>query len=218
MTDAGTGPPLGPSRGAFLQPAYTALTLLPTASHSVTFNVLILAISAGICSTGPKRAGAQQDSDRPHRWERAHSGPLDPRCGLKRARQLAEGAVHPCTSCSILRYHETCLCGWTSGQGPRTTPEPITVRPRSNGLLHSEMKDAAKTRLLETINTLENVDSRRSVPSHFPMSVMSPLEHSIRWSLSMVPFLADPTFPLLDYTFPPGGFVYIWVPHRCTWY
>lgn len=33
----------------------------------------------------------------------------------------------------------------------------------------------------------------------------------------MVPFLDDPTFPLLDYTFPPGGFVYIWVPHCYTW-
>lgn len=55
MTDAGPGPPLGPSRGASLQPAYTAPMLLPTASCSMTFNVLILAISVGICSTGPKR-------------------------------------------------------------------------------------------------------------------------------------------------------------------
>lgn len=69
MTDAGTGPPLGPSRGAFLEPAYTALTLLPTASHSVTFNVLILAW-LGMCwhllHWTKERAGAQQDSGNVH--------------------------------------------------------------------------------------------------------------------------------------------------------
>lgn len=51
----GSTPPPSPSRGAFLEPAYTALTLLPTASRSMTLYVLIIAISVGICSTAQER-------------------------------------------------------------------------------------------------------------------------------------------------------------------